>query len=124
MSANQPHASEAATAEFPCPNCGGPTVPPTPGTAERGYYCEVDGTAYERTYADKPGMDPSTGRCLTCDGRYCGTTCDAREGHVWVVGKGWRSPDAADAIAAAGYQVHWGEVWTEADGGHVVPANQ
>lgn len=64
MSANQPHASEAATTEFPCPNCGGPTVPPTPGTDEQGYYCEVDGAAYDRParYVSIVFMDGDEGR--------------------------------------------------------------
>lgn len=78
-----------------------------------------------RAAASKPGMDPATGRCLTCDGRYCGTTCDAREGYVWVVGHGWESPSfAATMASASGRVVQWGEQWTEADGGHVVPRAQ
>lgn len=29
-----------------CGCCGQPTIPPTPGTGEEGYYCESCGTAW------------------------------------------------------------------------------
>lgn len=42
-----PSPEYVATMATPCPNCGGPTIPPTPGNpAEEGYYCEADGCAY------------------------------------------------------------------------------
>lgn len=80
--------------------------------------------AADERAANKPGMDPSTGRCLTCDGRYCGTTCHAREGYVWVVGYGWGSLQVAETMAARGRAVQWDQQWTEADGGHIVPREQ
>lgn len=54
-----------------------------------------------------PGMYDATGRCLTCDGRYCGTDCDARPGYVWVVGIGWRSEVAATTWEMQGRTVYW-----------------
>lgn len=53
-----------------------------------------------------PGMGYD-GRCMTCDGRYCGTDCDGRPGYVWVVGSGWRSPEHAASLEAQGASVYW-----------------
>lgn len=66
-------------------------------------------TAPSTTPADPnlPGMYDATGRCMTCDSRYCGNTCDARPGYVWVVGIGWRSEDAAATWEMQGRTVYW-----------------
>jgi hypothetical protein len=37
------------TTDAPCSHCGGPTIPPTPGTTEEGYYCEACGVAWRDT---------------------------------------------------------------------------
>jgi hypothetical protein len=61
--------------------------------------------------ANQPGMYAPTGRCLTCDSRYCGPTCNAQEGHIMVPGKGWVAPRAAKALEAAGATIRWDDVW-------------
>lgn len=53
-----------------------------------------------------PGMGYE-GRCMTCDGRYCGQDCDGRPGYVWVVGIGWRSEVAATTWEVQGRTVYW-----------------
>jgi hypothetical protein len=53
-----------------------------------------------------PGMGED-GRCMTCDGRYCGQECEARPGRVWVVGRGWKDLDEAEIMAAEGRTVYW-----------------
>lgn len=53
-----------------------------------------------------PGMGYDN-RCMTCDGRYCGQDCDGRPGYVWVVGIGWRSPEAATTWQMQGATVYW-----------------
>jgi hypothetical protein len=59
-------------------------------------------------------------RCLNCDSRYCTAGCEAREGSVYVPGKGWATPAEAKALEAQGRTVNWNEVWTEAEGGHIL----
>lgn len=63
------------------------------------------------TTARKPGMDGSTGRCATCDGRRCGTECSAREGYVWADATGWVSPRRAVMLEHGGDTIRWDDVW-------------
>ena len=70
----------------------------------------------------RPGMDQTTGRCGTCDGRYCGTECAARDGYRWVAGRGWMSREEALAMEAEhGLRVDWHQQWDDATG-WVMPA--
>lgn len=70
----------------------------------------------------RPGMDQMTGRCGTCDGRYCGTECSAREGYVYVAGRGWMDREAALVMEAEhGMRVDWHQRWSDATG-WVVPS--
>lgn len=68
-------------------------------------------TTTPEPYQPGPGMG-ADGRCMTCDGRYCGTSCEGRPGYVWVVGLGWKSPEAAKALEALGREVYWQDAYT------------
>jgi len=58
-------------------------------------------------------------KCPVCDGPYCGQVCKGRDGYVWVVGHGWKSPNVvrasinlAKAIGEPVPTVYWDDVWT------------
>lgn len=64
---------------------------------------------------DKPGMD-DTGKCYTCDCRYCGHRCHAAAGTQYVVGVGYRTKEVAARWAEAGRTCREGdEGWIEVD---------
>ena len=58
---------------------------------------------------DKIGMvwDGSDARCGTCDSRYCGHTCHAAIGTVYIVGVGYTNKNYAEHYAKRGYTVRW-----------------
>ena len=45
-----------------------------------------------------PGWDPMTGRCTTCDCRYCGRSCQMVPGNVYVTGAGWMPVADAERV--------------------------
>jgi hypothetical protein len=63
------------------------------------------------TFRPGPGMGED-GRCMTCDGRYCGSECHGRPGYVWLVGYGWASPQVAKTMEARGRTVYWDQPFT------------
>lgn len=64
---------------------------------------------------DKPGMD-NTGKCYTCDCRYCGHRCHAAAGTQYVVRVGYRTKEVAARWAEAGFECRDGdEGWIEVD---------
>lgn len=64
---------------------------------------------------DKPGMD-DTGKCFTCDCRYCGHRCHAAVGTQYVVRVGYRTKEVAARWAEAGFVCRDGdEGWVEVD---------
>jgi hypothetical protein len=80
-----------------CAVCGGRTTAPQHLPAD--------------TFRPGPGMGED-GRCMTCDGRYCGASCAGRPGYLYVVGRGWVSPEVAESLDAQGLCVYWGEPFT------------
>lgn len=51
--------------------------------------------------------DGSDARCGTCDSRYCGQTCHAAYGTVYIAGVGYVNSKYAAEYEASGHNVRW-----------------